>query len=124
LLSLSFRRPPISAPFPYTTLFRSERLAAVRRTQQVAADAVAAATTRLKGAQDALAEANRSSLPIIRQTSGGLLQMSRDFRAGFSNANAATSAFTGVSASIGGILRAASDASGLTAIGRFARLGA
>ncbi|MCB8043637.1 hypothetical protein JM654_03860 [Microbacterium oxydans] len=47
--------------------------------------------------------------------------MLQNLRAGWTDAQAAQSAFTGVAGSIGGLLRAVSDVSGLTRLGTIAK---
>lgn len=100
----------------------AERLASARRAQQISADAVTAATTRLKAAQDAVTAATAATSIAAASASGGLREMVLHLRAGWTDAKAAQSAFTGLSGSVGGFLRAVSDVTGLTHLGRLARL--
>lgn len=99
-----------------------ERLAAARRVQGSATDAVTAASLRLKSAQDAVHSASAAMAESSVRSAGGLRQMASGFRDGVTNANAAKSAFSGVAGSIGGVLRAVSDVSGLTHFGRLIKL--
>jgi len=98
-----------------------ERLASARRVHQASTDAVTAASDRLRAAQNALTAAQQANTAAAVAASGGLRQLFRDFRSGFTSAGAARSAFTGVAGSIGGILRAVSDMTGLTAFARLTR---
>jgi hypothetical protein len=98
-----------------------ERLESARRKQQTAIDAVTAATSRLRAAQDAAAEAARQITTQTTASAGGLRLMAQNLHAGWTDARAATSAFTGMAGSIGGVLRAVSDVSGLSALGRLRR---
>lgn len=101
-----------------------ERLASARRTQQAATDAVTAASTRLAAAQSAVAAATAQTAAASSQGTSRLLGLSRSFAAGFRDAAAARSSFTGLSGSIGGLLRSVSDVSGLTKLGGLARAAA
>ncbi|MGW9270803.1 tape measure protein [Microbacterium sp. NPDC055599] len=101
-----------------------ERLAAVRRTHAVAADAVTAASARLTAAQAAARAATAELADTAGRSSTSLRAMTQNLRAGWTDARAAQSAFTGVAGSIGGVLRAASDMSGLTRLGTIARTAA
>lgn len=101
-----------------------ERLAAVRRVHAATTDAVTVATARLSAAQLVLRQAQTAVEASAGATNRGLRQMLGNFRDGFHDANAARSAFSGVAGSLGGVLRAASDLSGLSALGRGARLAA
>lgn len=104
------------------TVAAQEALAAARRRQASATDAVSAATTRLKSAQGAARDAVAQMSAETVRSSGGLRQLFTNFNAGARDAKAAKSAFTGVSGSIAGILRAASDITGLTHFGRLLKL--
>ncbi len=95
-----------------------ERLAAARRRSVAAADAVSAASLRLKTAQEAVAAATARLGADSARGTRGLLGMSRALRDGWKNASAAQSSFTGVAGSIGGILRATSDITGLTRLSK------
>jgi len=101
-----------------------ERLASVRRVHAATTDAVTAASLRLKGAQDSLRKAQDAAVVSSVVSSGGVRQLARDFRAGLTDANAARSAFIGVAGSVGGLIRAVSDVTGLTHLGRLLRLSA
>lgn len=98
-----------------------ERLAAVRRTYAVATDAVTAASSRLAAAQTAARNAAAQLADTATRSGRGLKQMGQNFRSGWADANAARSAFTGLAGSIGGILRATSDLTGLTRLGTIAK---
>jgi hypothetical protein len=98
-----------------------ERLAAVRRTHATATDAVAAASTRLASAQLAAKAASAELAASSTRTSGSLRSMFSNLRDGWADAGAARSAFTGLAGSIGGVLRAVSDVSGLTRLGTIAK---
>lgn len=99
-----------------------ERLAAARRVYGAATENVVLATARLTSAQQGLAAATAVHAALSERTAGSLSQMAAGFRDGFTNANAAKSAFTGVAGSIGGVLRAVSDVTGLTHFGRLLSL--
>lgn len=99
-----------------------ERLASARRASGSATDVVAAASLRLKAAQEAVQGATAMAAASSARAGLGLRQMASGFRDGLANANAATSAFSGVAGSIGGVLRAISDVSGLTQLGRLLQL--
>ncbi|WP_295104746.1 tape measure protein [uncultured Microbacterium sp.] len=105
-----------------------ERLAAARRNQLLSTEAVSAATNRLKAAQDAVSAATQgarsaaAALAMEAAAGGrGLSALAANLRAGWQDAGAAKSAFTGVAGSIGGIIRAVSDLSGLTRLGTIAK---
>lgn len=98
-----------------------ERLAAVRRTHAAATDAVTAASSRLAAAQIAARNAAAQLADTATRSGLGLKQMGQNFRSGWADANAARSAFTGLAGSIGGILRATSDLTGLTRLGTIAK---
>lgn len=98
-----------------------ERLAAVRRTHAAATDAVTAASSRLAAAQTAARNAAAQLADTTARSGLGLKQMGQNFRSGWADANAARSAFTGLAGSIGGILRATSDLTGLTRLGTIAK---
>lgn len=99
-----------------------ERLAAARRKHTTSTEAVVAASQRLQGAQSSVRSATDALAASSLKASGGLGRMASDLQAGFKDARAAQSAFTGVSGSVGGLLRAVSDVSGLSTLGRIAQL--
>lgn len=99
-----------------------ERLASARRVLAASTESVSAATGRLKTAQDQLAAVQAGVAASATSAAGGVGQMLRNLRSGFADANAARSAFAGLAGSVGGLLRAVSDITGLTALGRRARL--
>ena len=101
-----------------------ERLASVRRAQQTTIDAVTSATNRLRAAQDALSTAQAAVSATTIVTSGGFRRLGTDFRAGFADARAAQSSFTGLTGSLGGLSRALLDVTGFTYLGRLAKAGA
>ncbi len=108
-----------------------ERLASARRTLGATTDTVTAASERLKGAQASLTAATRSAADATTAAAmaaaaggGGFRGMLSNLRAGFTDARAAQSAFTGLAGSVGGLLRAVSDVSGLTKLGGLARIAA
>lgn len=90
-----------------------ERLASARRSQGSATDVVTAATVRLRAAQQSLADAQAASTANVVASAGGFRVFAQNLRAGFSDAKAAQSAFTGVAGSLGGIARATLDLTGL-----------
>lgn len=105
-----------------------ERLAAARRIQAVSTEAVALATNRLKAAQDAVAASSSvartaaAALSMEAAAGGrGLGALAANLRAGWQDAGVAKSAFTGLAGSVGGMLRAVSDLSGLTRLGTIAK---
>lgn len=98
-----------------------ERLAAVRRAHAAATDAVSAASSRLAIAQTAARAATAELAASAERSTGALRGLAQNFRSGWTDARAAQSAFTGVSGSIGGVLRAVSDMSGLTRLGTIAK---
>ncbi|KDA05863.1 hypothetical protein DC31_13935 [Microbacterium sp. CH12i] len=95
-----------------------ERLAAARRRHAAASDAVTAASLRLKSAQDAVRVATESVTGAVSRGTGGLQAFTSNLRDGWKDSKAAQSAFTGIAGSIGGILRATSDITGLTGLAR------
>lgn len=99
-----------------------ERLETARRRQQTVTDAVTAATTRLRDAQDAARRATDLMSASSGRASGGLRAVAANLRDGWKDANSARSSFTGLAGSVGGLLRAVSDVSGLTYLGRLAKL--
>lgn len=99
-----------------------ERLAAARRVHGTATDAVTAASLRLKAAQDSVQSATAALATSSIRAGGGLREMVSGFRDGITNANAAKSSFSGIAGSVGGVLRAVSDVSGLTHFGRLLKL--
>jgi len=101
-----------------------ERLASVRRTSATSTEAVAAATARLRAAQENLRGAQAGVAATSVAASGGIRQMLANFRSGFTDARAAQSAFSGVTGSLGGLTRALLDVTGFTYLGRLARAGA
>ncbi len=98
-----------------------ERLAAVRRTHAAVTYAVTAASSRLAAAQTAARNAAAQLADTTTRSGLKLKQMGQNFRSGWADANAARSAFTGLAGSIGGILRATSDLTGLTRLGTIAK---
>ncbi|MFE7198517.1 phage tail protein [Microbacterium oxydans] len=98
-----------------------ERLAAVRRTHSAVTDAVSAASLRLAAAQTAARAATAELAVSAARSSSSMRGMLQNLRAGWTDAQAAQSAFTGVAGSIGGLLRAVSDVSGLTRLGSIAK---
>lgn len=99
-------------------LAADERLASARRRHAAATDAVSAASTRLQSAQAAATAATALLAGSTERATRGLVGVGGALRDGWRNAAAAQSAFTGVAGSIGGILRATSDATGLTRLAR------
>ncbi|KTR96479.1 hypothetical protein NS220_02050 [Microbacterium testaceum] len=101
-----------------------ERLNSVRRNAQVTTEAVATATTRLRNAQESLRATQTALAASTVAASGGVAQLLRNFRSGFTDARAAQSAFSGVTGSLGGLSRALLNVTGFTYLGRLARSGA
>lgn len=99
-----------------------ERLASARRAHASSTDVVTAATKRLREAQGDLHRAQTAAAASADETARGVRRLVGNFRDGFRNAGAASSAFSDVAGSIGGITRALSDMTGLSALGRGARL--
>lgn len=99
-----------------------ERLASVRRTAQVSTDAVTAATQRMRAAQETLRAAQAAVEQSTVAVNRGLRGMLSNLRSGYRDANAARSAFSGVAGSVGGMIRGLQDVTGLSALGRLARL--
>ncbi len=99
-----------------------ERLASARRTAQVSTDAVTAATQRMRAAQETLRAAQAAVEQSTVAANRGLRGMLSNLRSGYRDANAARSAFSGVAGSVGGMIRGLQDVTGLSALGRLARL--
>jgi hypothetical protein len=99
-----------------------ERLAAARRVHGTATDAVAAASLRLKAAQDSVRAATELTALAATRGANGLVSFSRGLRAGWDDARVARREFSGIAGSIGGVMRAISDVSGLTHFGRLLKL--
>ncbi|WP_336991023.1 phage tail protein [Leucobacter sp. VD1] len=97
-----------------------ERLATARRNHAAAVDTVSAASKRLKTAQDAVNAANRAVTASTVKSAGGLKALAQHIHAGYSDARAAQSAFTGVAGSIGGIAKETLVLARNTTLGRWA----
>ncbi len=94
-----------------------ERLASVRRAHASTTEAVAAATARLNSAQTALTAATEAMSSATARGGSVVGRFFSDLRAGYSDARAGTSVFTGVAGSLGGIAKE------IVMLGRNSKLG-
>ena len=99
-----------------------EGLEKARRAQAAAAEAVTSASARLKSAQEAVSKATASVTDQSKKASTGLVGMAKNLRAGYANAQAGKSAFTGIAGSIGGIAKEIVILGRNTTLGRWASL--
>lgn len=83
----------------------AERLASARRAQQASTDAAATAAGRLQAAQSAVAAATSTVSAVTAGSAGSVTRLVASLRAGYSDARAGVSAFTGVAGSLGGIAK-------------------
>ena len=100
----------------------SERLASARRVHAATTEQVTAASTRLKSAQAALAAATVVTADSASLGARGLGAFFTNLRAGYAEARAGHSVFTGIAGSLGGVAKEITVLARNTKLGNWASL--